>query len=391
MTTSGWKVDALLGAHGQAPEPRGGVLVIERDLLVQAFGGSGRFLFGRREAHDGEELVRAHALEPGGGLEPVAMLGAGSDGGGLVLTGTAEQPTAHRGGVPWEVLVVDPGRYRDRVRALPGVGAVTGRSVVLVGLGSVGSSIGSRLVRLGVAVDGCDPDRLMPENLIRWGLDAAPEVHVGRRKAHAWENVLEATVPDAAVRGHAIDVVRQPVAFDRLLDERKPDLLIVATDTRDSRRTANAAAARHDVPALYVSLSDGASSVRVEVVEDARRGPCHLCAAAAEGSGDLASSGLRRSRTPYATESAGADAGVPALPVQVAMGCAVAGRVALALLAGEPWRGYFRRGTQDGNVLFMSLRPDWWIFEEPWERLVYAAERHRECPTCGGGESGHGD
>ena len=38
-------------------------------------------------------------------------------------------------------------------------------AVMLVGLGSVGSDLGARLVRVGVRVIGCDPDRLIVEKV----------------------------------------------------------------------------------------------------------------------------------------------------------------------------------------------------------------------------------
>ena len=276
----------------------------------------------------------------------------------------------------------DPARYRDRVLALPAAAMVTNKTVMLAGLGSVGSDLGARFVRLGAQVIGCDPDVLRVENLIRWGLSASIEEHVGQPKAHVWQAILEATVPGARCTGHAIDVVREATKLDALLTATKPDLLIAATDTADSRRMVNAMAARHGVPALFVGLSDGAASVRVEVVEDARTGPCHLCAMVAEGG---LARGDRRSLTPYAAgpqEAAGAEA-VPALPIDVALGALVAARIALHLLAGEDFHALLRNGEQHGNVLFLSLRPGWWVFEDAWDRFVYQVERDPDCPACG--------
>src|SRR4030095_4697345 len=128
-------------------------------------------------------------------------------------------------GAPVQIVVSDPARYRDRVAALPGVDALAGTTAVLVGLGSVGSDLGARLVRLGVRVIGCDPDVLIVENLVRWGLPASIERDVGRPEAHVWAEALRAAVPGACVEGHDLDVVRRGGAFDALLREAAPDLI----------------------------------------------------------------------------------------------------------------------------------------------------------------------
>jgi ThiF family len=272
-------------------------------------------------------------------------------------------------------------RYRDRIIGLSGMSELENKTVVLAGLGSVGSDLGAKLVRLGIRVVACDPDVLAVENLIRWGLPASIEDDVEKPKPHVWRDILRRAVPGARVEGHAIDIVRQAVTFERLVVSEKPDLLVAATDTRDSRSMVNAMAACHGIPALFVGLSDGASSVRIEVVESAQRGPCHLCAVFAEGgtTGDID----KRSRMPYGTDVDPNPRGVPALPVDIALGTAIATRIALLLLGGGDWRQYMKNGEQRGNVLFFSLRPDHWVFEGAYDRLVYQVQRFADCPGCG--------
>jgi len=202
----------------------------------------------------------------------------------------------------------------------------------------------------------------------------------GRSKARVFAETIERMVPGAAVEAHRLDVVHDGAAFDRLIAEAAPALLVAATDTRDSRRVVNAAAARFAIPALFVALSDGAASVRIEVVADARGGPCHLCSSAAEAGELDFGDGARRSTTPYAAEAN--PQAVPALPVDIAIGTALATRIALTLLAGGEVGPLFHHGEQRGNVLFVSLRPDTWVFDEAWQRLVYEPERIPGCPVC---------
>lgn len=302
----------------------------------------------------------------------------------LRRTTSRDQPDVDQ---PARAVVVDkdPSRYRDRVLALPAATAVLDKTALIAGLGSVGSEIGARLVRLGARVIGCDPDVLRVENLIRWGLPASIEHHAGAPKAVVWQEMLEATVPGARVAGHVLDVALQASRFDALVTASRPDLLIAATDTADSRRMVNAMAARHGVPALFVGLADGAASVRVEVVLDARGGPCHLCATVAEGGRSGTADPRRRSLTPYATDTQeeGDAKAVPALPIDVALGALIAARIALRMLAGEDFRTFLRNGEQKGNVLFLSLQPGWWVFEDAWDRFVYQVERDPDCPACG--------
>lgn len=293
-----------------------------------------------------------------------------------------DPPRATMGGDPVEIVLVDPAHYADRIRALPGIDSVVGRSVVIVGLGSVGSDIATRLARLRMRVVGCDADILAVENLIRWGLPVAIDRDVGWSKAAVWERRIREVVPEANVEAHALDVVRGAARFESILGRERPSLLIAATDTVDSRLAINAAAARHGVPALFVTLSDAAASVRIELVEDAKRGPCHVCATRAEASTTPGLSESKPSNTPYASPLEPVAEAVAALPVDVAIGSALASRIALVLLSGGDPEPYFRNREQQGNVLFWSLHPDTWVFESPWDRLVYQVEKDANCPVC---------
>ena len=284
----------------------------------------------------------------------------------------------------WRIVADDPELYRDRVRVLPGAAAVEGKKALVVGLGSVGADLATRLVRLGVDVVGCDPDRLEMPNYIRWGLLAAPSATLGKTKASVWAGAVERAVPGGRVRGVAMDVAREAKAFVELVREFGPDLTVVATDTRDSRQIVNAFAADESFSTLYVSLAEGASSVRIELVVDAKAGPCHLCSTAAEHGAEGLGDRARSTLVPYADGSTPVHEAVPALPANIALGTGIATRIALEWLAGGDTAAWMRRGEQKGSVLFVSLEPNWWVFDEPLSRFVYAPMCRPECPVCGG-------
>jgi molybdopterin/thiamine biosynthesis adenylyltransferase len=376
------KLAELLSAHCSDGDPCGAlVLPPAITALAREATSSRRALFGSILEETGHVRVFVTGLEPSAGAVRVGELGDGDDPPSAeeVRLTPGPRPRACFGGRPLEIITGDPERYRDRISALPGADALGDKTVALAGLGSVGSLLGAQLVRIGVRVVAFDPDILTVENLVRWGLPIELEKNVGRTKAAVWSEHLTRAVPHARVEAHGIDVVRNGAAFDRAIRGHRPDLLIAATDTNDSRRAVNAAAAEHELTALFVGLSDGAAGVRIEVVEDARRGPCHLCAMSAEG---VSLSGAR-TRTPYSSaEAAVQPAGIPALPIDVSLGASFAAKVAVELLAGRDWRNYFRNGDQAGNVLFLSLGPEYWIFDSPWEKMVYSPERDPDCPCC---------
>ena len=353
-----------------------GVLATLRDLP------HGTPLYGTaQQTDDGDTHYSVLGHQPRDGLTCVGSLGFEGNAGELLeIDLDPERPRAVVAGRRAAVVSVDPERYRDRISALPGADAVARRRALVVGLGSVGSALSTTLVRCGVDVTACDPDRLEVQNLVRWGLDV-PLSNVGRRKTTVWADCVRDTVPDARAVGVPMDVVRDAAGFDGLLRDTVPHLLVAATDTLDSQRTINAMGARHEVPVLYVMLSDHARSARFEVVSNAAAGPCHLCSTRCE---DALFVPERRSRTPYANSPPPAGA-VPALPCNVQVATAFATRVALALLADQPWQPFFRHGRQSGQVLFVALEPDWWLFDAPLDRFAYQPRRHPDCPVCAQG------
>lgn len=292
--------------------------------------------------------------------------------------GPDQLPLASYQGRQLAVVEANPERYLDRLRALPGMETIQGTRVLAVGCGSVGSDVGARLVRMGVSVVACDSDVLATENLVRWGVMASMD-DVGLPKVRVWADALAWAVPGAKARGEVIDVVREADRFDAMIAEVAPHAIVVSTDTRDSRFTVAALAARRGIPVLFVALSDGAQSARLEWVPNQKDWACHQCSSAREG--DSTPAWGKATAMPYATDNT--QAAVPALGVNVALASTWASRVLVSVLAGQPWEPLFWQGEQRGNVMFLGLEPDSWLFDRPLDRVVYKAERFDDCPLCG--------
>jgi len=124
--------------------------------------------------------------------------------------------------------------------------------VVVFGIGSVGSAMALELARSGVGhmvlVDG---DRLEVGNLSRHAL---PDSYVSANKAEAMASHLSINVPGldvGAVSGH-VDDSFDDLDVDRLI--APADLVIVATDQRESQRRLARRALAMDIPAIVPGL-----------------------------------------------------------------------------------------------------------------------------------------
>jgi hypothetical protein len=148
---------------------------------------------------------------------------------------------------------------------------LAGVSVVVVGVGSIGSTAAESLAAAGV---GClvlvDPDRLYRHNLPRHRLG---EAHLGRFKANALGEELTQRHPGLAVVPVAADVARDADLMRPLF--AAADVIVCAADGVEPRRVANHLARRAGVPLVLVAvLEDGAIG---ELVRVRPRTGCLLC------------------------------------------------------------------------------------------------------------------
>ena len=176
---------------------------------------------------------------------------------------------------PLEPCVVDPREdVYSRNAGLLETRVLKDRSVGIVGLGSVGSTLALELARAGVGhLSLHDPDTLEPHNLCR---HQASLRDLGRPKVEAVADRIREICPTLEVETFVEDVVADPEAMERT-EERLSccDLLVCTTDTDDSRRFVNRLGRSRRIPTLQVGLHERARSGIVQrVFPD---GPCFEC------------------------------------------------------------------------------------------------------------------
>ena len=142
---------------------------------------------------------------------------------------------------------------------------LAGKSVCLVGCGSLGGTIALELARAGVGRFFLfDMDTLEPANLSRHvaGVD-----ELGRNKAYVMERRIRSVNPNIQVSCCTRNVVDDPGGMAALEEAAKQShLLICTTDTDDSRVLVNSISVEHGIKSLQVGLHERAASGIVQLV-----------------------------------------------------------------------------------------------------------------------------
>jgi molybdopterin/thiamine biosynthesis adenylyltransferase len=145
--------------------------------------------------------------------------------------------------------------------------------VVVVGVGTVGSQVAKELANCGVGrLLFIDDDRLDEHNLVRHAL---PRDYLGDNKAEALAVYLGIAVPTLrpTALAHKVDEALSDEQVDELLAEA--DLIVAATDDRESQRRIARRALALDIPAVLPALyGDNGGEV---FVQRSPRNPCFFC------------------------------------------------------------------------------------------------------------------
>jgi len=260
------------------------------------------------------------------------------------------------------------------------------RTVLVAGLGSVGSYVAEQLARSGVGgLALLDPDVVEPANLSRTAYAAED---AGRPKPDALARRLLAVAPALRLSLHrsAIEDLA-PADLDALV--RAADLVVAATDGTAAQRALDRFAYARGRPALFVGLYAGAEGGEV-VVTIPERTPCYLCATRARHAVERTAGAVERP-TDYGT---GRLAGEAALGADIQHVASAAVKLALSLLQPGSRLGALAEGAvADGTpYLTLSTVPRYWFYprifgdapgQGAFQSVWLSPVRAEGCPVCG--------
>jgi len=257
-----------------------------------------------------------------------------------------------------------------------------GKKALFISCGSVNSVIAREFVKHGITVHITDPDYLEIHNAYRWGVQEVPELLVGRAKVNAFADRMEAVCPGAKVFPYIKDFCKEAAFFDKLMQEIKPELIIVGTDTQDSRVMVNSLAYPLGIPVMYVALSDEAASGEIEIVSGDPNDACYLCRRM-DADEEESQIKLRSTNQQYGADATQDQAGVPALSVDIGIINYIAAKIGLVMLSGGDVTEYMNNFDTTGTLMWFSTRPDTWQLENFAQKLVVTVLKHKDCPVCG--------
>ena len=258
---------------------------------------------------------------------------------------------------------------------------VKAKKALLVSCGSVNSRIGYELAKHGIEIAITDPDHLDIANPYRWGIQQMPELLAGRLKTTAFKDAVISCIPDTKVKAYTKDFCKDIAFFDSFTDEWKPDLIIIATDTEDSRRDVNWLSYNKGIPTLYIGLSDRAESGQIIYISGKKQDPCYMCFKGKSDSENPITS--RATNKQYGIDE-GEQRSVPALSIDVNIISDIATKLAMVILASEDISQYFKQFDNKGDVLWFSTKPGTWVLEDFAQKLVAKIEKNPKCVVCGG-------
>lgn len=178
---------------------------------------------------------------------------------------------------PLEHIVIDPANsIYERNAGLTETSELRGKTVSLVGCGSLGSTMALSLARAGVGTFNLfDFDRLSPVNIAR---HQASLGDLGRSKAAVLRDLIHRINPTIAVSVNDRDVVNTVEGFQTFKDAAvMSDLLICTTDTDDSRLLVNNVAVELGIEAIQAGLHERAASGLVHVYVPSSGHACFAC------------------------------------------------------------------------------------------------------------------
>ncbi|HEX9824920.1 MAG TPA: ThiF family adenylyltransferase [Actinomycetota bacterium] len=164
------------------------------------------------------------------------------------------------------------GRW-ERVEGLVDVGHLRDRHVLVVGLGSGGSTVALELARAGVGrFTLVDPDRMEERNVIRHECD---DRYLGWNKAEAVADLIRHRNPEASVEAVSANVFDLGGRLGEVVGDA--DLVAGCTDVEPPKSLLDRACLAARVPAVYAGVYERGVGGEVIRCAGGPADPCYAC------------------------------------------------------------------------------------------------------------------
>jgi molybdopterin/thiamine biosynthesis adenylyltransferase len=276
-------------------------------------------------------------------------------------------------------VVNDEGR--QRLEGLFDVDALRAKRVVVVGLGSGGSTVALELAKAGVSrFTLVDPDTIEEANLIRHECD---DRYIGVNKAAAVADLILHREPDAEVGVVPADVFDLGPRLEQLVAEA--DLVAVCVDAEPPKRLLNVACTVAGTPAVYAGVYARAAGGEVIRCGGGAEDACYACATS-----------VLKESVPMPTDNVELDYGAieedgtlraaPGLGLDVRLIALIHAKVCLlTLLDGIAPGASGGAGLTDlpVNVVLFGNEPMEGLFPRAYASALVQVARQEECLVCG--------
>lgn len=256
----------------------------------------------------------------------------------------------------------------ERLDGVLDVGALRKRRVLVVGLGSGGSTVALELAKAGVGrLTLIDPDRIEPANVIRHECD---DRTLGRNKADAVAGLIRWRNPQAEVRAIARNAFDMEDALER--EVRDADLVAACTDGEAPKHLLNRLCLGAGVTAVYGGVYE--RGVGGEIVRCAPGDACYACVTSVLKESAPAPTGADLDYG--AVDADGRVHGAPGLGLDVRLIALIHAKVCLSALLGDGVPALA------GNVVLFGTAAVEGLFPRPFASAAVSIGPRDDCLAC---------
>jgi molybdopterin/thiamine biosynthesis adenylyltransferase len=253
----------------------------------------------------------------------------------------------------------------DRIDGIVDVEELAEKHVLVVGLGSGGSTVALELAKAGVGrLTLVDPDTLEPVNLVRHECDGR---YLGSGKAAAVAELVRLRNPNAEVEVLRADVFALGGRLASVVSSA--DLVAGCTDSEPPKHLVNRLCVKSGVPAVYAGVYERGVGGEVLLCGGEPEDPCYACLTS-----------VLKEAAPVPGSEEAADYGAPAegvsgLGLDVRLVALLHAKVCLLSLLG-------RAAELAGDVVLFGNEAVEGLFPRPFASAILDVAPQADCLVC---------